>query len=116
MRTDALEIIHADSDYGELILVENNTAGHWSVLYGERGIYFPLEADGQYCIRYDESDLNCRYEDYFRPTVLKIRHSSQEKFPVGLFQQRVFGKVQRFQIANIGFREFIATNCLVPMH
>lgn len=103
MRTDGLEILHADSDYGEIILVANDTDGQWSVLYGERGIYFDQQSDGRHCFIYHG---NCWEHKYFRPTVLKIRLSSQSQFPVGLFQPRICEKVQRFQFTNIGIREF----------
>lgn len=106
---DAMQIIHADSDIGELILVENNTAGDWGVLYGVKGKYSGCYSGNSYCsggfIEYRNG-----YESYNlpRPTVLKVRLSSQKQFPIGLFQiQECFSsRLQHFQMANVGFSEF----------
>lgn len=106
MRIAAMEVMKADSDFGEVILLQNNTVGKWGVLYGEKGIYFEHDSDAKYCTWYGQYFRKCVSYSHFRPTVLTVHHSSQKTFPYGLFKTRFAEKLKHFEMTNIGIGVF----------
>lgn len=105
-------VMQADSDYGEVILVENNALGQWGIFYGEKGIYFEHDSDARLCKSYGKCVHNCYDYTLFRPTLLTVRHSSQKSFAHGFFHSNFASKLQLFQIANIGIHEFHSSGLL----
>lgn len=106
-----MEVMQADSDFGDVILVENNTVGNWGVLYGDKGIYFEYDSDAIFCGRYFDSD-NCYA--FLRTTALTVHYSSQKRFPYGLFQSTFVSSI--FKLRTLEFPSSIEADYWVLRH
>lgn len=107
-----MEFMRADSDFGELFIIENQTVvDGWNVLYIEKGIYFKPDSNRIYCAEnnystWGQQNGECYMYKEFQPTKLKIRQYSQKSFPNTLFETLLFNQLEHFEIANIGINEF----------
>lgn len=115
-RVNGLEVIEAESEFGELLLLRTKYSAEWKALdvetdkyYGRVGENFNamLECYQHQCgYRYgcDNGDIpedeGLNSGKSFHPKTLKIQEFSEETFPFALFRLDVFKRLQDFQMSN----------------
>lgn len=124
-RVNGLELIEAESEFGELLLLRTKYSAEWKALDVETDKYYGrgsenfnamLECYQHQCgYRYgcDNDDIP-EYEGRnsgksFYPETLKIRKFSEETFPFALFRQHFFKRLQDFQMSNFKISEIYQT-------
>lgn len=108
LKVDAVEFMRADSDFGELFIIENRTeAGDWNVVYTEKGIYFKPDSNLGFCASYYPWTIDECYDiKMFHPRKLKIHQCSQKSFAVSIFETPFFKQLLHLHIGNNGISEF----------
>lgn len=110
---DAVDFMQADSDFGELFLIQNQTGdGEWSVLYIEKGIYFRRESSQSICVDNNGYYGQCLQSIEFLPRTLSIRQLSQANFPDGVFQSWFFKRLRTLRMSEVGLAEFHRTGLI----
>lgn len=104
---EAVEVLEADSDFGELLIVRNETANDdWGVLYVEHGIYLRSGSSERICSDYDHRSYpDCSSDNFieFFPTKLTIQrrqNMGNNSFPRGLIQLKFFERLQYLDMTN----------------
>lgn len=97
---NAIKFIEAESDIGDLFLVQSKNDSVWNAFHSESGKYFSGN-DGP-SIRFC-TDSYCHSEI----ASLTIRKTSQKAFPFGLLQQQLFRNIRELRMPHLGFKKLI---------
>lgn len=115
-RVNGLEVIEAESEFGELLLLRTEYFGRWKALdvttdkyYGrvsENSLNAQLECYRNRCgYQHDCDDDYGNGEKLFHPTTMKIRKFSEKTFPFALFRGEFSKQLQDFQMSNFEISE-----------
>lgn len=111
IRAEIPENIEAESDIGNLFLIQSQNDGVWNAFHSAEGRYFSGNDD-----EYISSCVQFKSECHNRIHHLTIQKTTQTTFPFALIGQRFFGDLRSLRMPGLGVSELNGNEIVMPRY